>query len=147
MKVSMVDGTSRISSIRGTYPVKKTGGLMSTWISHNVGFHGSDGFFSLIPSKIDPELGVILRLNTIHFDPAPTGMKACIEVSAKGKGWMIQFPSDEEREKWVSVLATTSTSKKGSTTGGAGTTAQSGSPLRAAPSGKIAGTNSQNALG
>ncbi|KAI9189633.1 hypothetical protein H9P43_001066 [Blastocladiella emersonii ATCC 22665] len=113
MKLSMHETNGKVTTVRGVYPVKKNTGIMSTWHSHNVTLHVSDGYLTLIPVNHNPEMGVVLRLSSATFDSNPAGFKFCMEVTAKGKGWIVQFPSEEDREKWTSLIGTIATASSG----------------------------------
>ncbi|ORZ37351.1 periplasmic binding protein-like I [Catenaria anguillulae PL171] len=107
------DTKSSNGVIRGTFAVKKDGSLFSTWLTSNVCIHPNEGVLTIIASKYKPELGVVLRLSSVQFDASPVGYDNCLEVVAGGKGWLVQFSSAEERDRWVSMLSSMAQSKKG----------------------------------
>ncbi|ORZ38016.1 hypothetical protein BCR44DRAFT_1429423 [Catenaria anguillulae PL171] len=131
------DGKS--GTIKATLPVKKLNSLMSTWIRHHVGLHVNDGYLSLVPAREDPELGVVLRLQHIQFDSSGA-FENCLEVSTKGKAWVIQFANAEDRDKWAGMLQSTSASRRGggqTSSTGAGATSRKGMLQKAPSNGNV----------
>ncbi|KAI9188134.1 hypothetical protein H9P43_002525 [Blastocladiella emersonii ATCC 22665] len=104
-KVAVAEVNGKVTHVRSTYPVKKQGGLMSTWHSHNVILSVIDSQLSMLPANTNPELGVVVRLSAAIIDITPPGLRNCIEVSARGKAWAIQLPGEEEYQKWVAILS------------------------------------------
>ncbi|ORZ38089.1 periplasmic binding protein-like I, partial [Catenaria anguillulae PL171] len=116
VKVSTIDG--KVTTIRGTYSVKRLGSLLSTWVSHHVTIHAADGYLTMLPARDNPESGIVLRLCYVHYDPSPPGFDNCLELSTKGKGaYLIQFTSEEERTMWVSIMGGQAAVNKRNTTG------------------------------
>ncbi|KAI9223908.1 periplasmic binding protein-like I [Blastocladiella britannica] len=113
MKVSFNDTTGAVTAVRGTYPVKRTGGLFSTWHTSVLALHLSDGYLVVMPASAadsgNPgagDVGSAVRLAQLFLDPRPPGLDLCVELSCRGaRGFLVQFPTAEEQDQWVEMLS------------------------------------------
>ncbi|KAI9220427.1 periplasmic binding protein-like I [Blastocladiella britannica] len=105
VKFDTNEGSGAVTSARGTFAIKKMGGVAAKWHRHAVSVSVPDGTIQMLPATHGPEMGPVLRLAHAQLDRDPPGKPNCIDVSAQGKGWTIQFPAAEERDKWLAVIS------------------------------------------
>ncbi|ORZ38031.1 hypothetical protein BCR44DRAFT_1497611 [Catenaria anguillulae PL171] len=96
--------TPAIAILTGTFPVKKNhGSLFASWSTCNVSLYAHDGLLVIVPTITKPELGRVIRLLHMQYDEDPRAApENCIQVSIKGRAWLIQFSNEQQRQAWQS---------------------------------------------
>ncbi|KAI9151146.1 hypothetical protein H9P43_009761 [Blastocladiella emersonii ATCC 22665] len=105
-KVDVHETSGKIKHIGGKYPVKRGGGLLSTWKLHYVNLYMNEGQLTIVPIDDAEDLGVSVKLGQAQLDTNPGQTTNCIAVAAGGREYWLQFPSDREVEKWTSLMTT-----------------------------------------